>query len=71
MNVQHGMRLWLIFLTISLGLFLSTLDGTIIATALVAIAAEFNNYDQSSWIVIAYTVTYSSMVARSYAQTRN
>lgn len=40
------------------GLFLCTLETTIVATALVTISSEFEEFDSANWIVLAYLVTY-------------
>src|SRR2546423_209381 len=42
-----------------LGLFLSALETTIIATALVTISSDFGHFDKSSWIVVSYFLTYT------------
>ena len=43
-----------------LGLFLATLDTSIVATALVTILTEFDDFARSEWIVLAYLLTYMS-----------
>lgn len=45
-------RLWL-------SLFLSALDGTIVSTALIDISNELKALNQSSWVVVAYFLTYN------------
>lgn len=42
-----------------LGLLLSTLETTIISTALVTIASDLGNFSLSNWIVVSYLVTYT------------
>jgi len=42
-----------------LGVFLSSLETTIIATALVTISSDLGHFDKSSWIVVAYLLTYT------------
>lgn len=42
------------------GVFFSTLDTTIIATALVSIVEELGSFWLSPWIVLAYLLTYMS-----------
>jgi hypothetical protein len=44
-----------------LGLFLSTLDTSIVATALVTILTDFNDFALSPWVVLAYLLTYMGM----------
>jgi hypothetical protein len=43
-----------------IGLLLSSLESTIVATTLVDIAEDFKNYSKSNWVVITYLLTYSS-----------
>jgi len=43
-----------------LGLFLATLDTSIIATALVTIVTELDDFQQSPWIILAYLLLYMS-----------
>lgn len=43
-----------------LALLLSSLESTIVSTALVSIGSEFHNLEQSNWIIISYLLTYSS-----------
>ncbi|ATY61380.1 Major facilitator superfamily general substrate transporter [Cordyceps militaris] len=52
-----GWRLAVIFACIGMGLFLSLLDATVVATMLVDISAEFQDFKTSSWVVLAYTLT--------------
>jgi MFS family permease len=50
-----------------LGVFLSSLETTIIATALVTISSDFGHFDKSSWIVVAYLLTYTGNGHAIYA----
>ena len=45
-----------------IGLLLSSLESTIVSTALVNIADDFKNYNESNWVVITYLLTYSSFL---------
>ncbi|EAQ87974.1 hypothetical protein CHGG_04593 [Chaetomium globosum CBS 148.51] len=45
---------------VALGLFLSMLDSSIVATSLFTIAAEFGDVDSINWVALAYTLTYLS-----------
>ncbi|CAG8439918.1 5459_t:CDS:10 [Dentiscutata heterogama] len=47
----------LVFVGLALAIFLAALDQTIVATALPAIAIEFNALDQISWVGTAYLLT--------------
>jgi hypothetical protein len=42
------------------GLFLSTLDSSIVATALVSVIQDFGSFDRAPWVVLAYMLTYMS-----------
>lgn len=53
-----GWRLVVVLIAAFLGLFLSLLDSTIVAVALTTIADEFGAFDQSSWVITAYLLTY-------------
>ncbi|KAF2655018.1 MFS general substrate transporter, partial [Lophiostoma macrostomum CBS 122681] len=47
---------------LALGIFLSSLDLAIVATALVPIANSLGSFDQSTWIVNSYTLTYTGFL---------
>ncbi|KAF0476398.1 MFS general substrate transporter [Gigaspora margarita] len=47
----------LVFVGLALAIFLAALDQTIVATALPAIALEFNALDQIAWVGTAYLLT--------------
>ncbi|CAD6444310.1 497df385-445e-4097-bfd8-b7a1fd65287b [Sclerotinia trifoliorum] len=55
-----GWRLSLLTLGLCLSLMLSSLDITIVSTALVTISDDLHAFDQSSWIVNSYLTTYFS-----------
>ncbi|WYZ46447.1 hypothetical protein EsH8_IX_000672 [Colletotrichum jinshuiense] len=60
-------RFWLLSVGLCLGLFLSMLDASIVATSLYTISAEFESMDLINWVALAYTLTYLScavLVAR-------
>ncbi|RHZ54245.1 uncharacterized protein CDV56_106912 [Aspergillus thermomutatus] len=57
-----GWRLWVTILALFLGLLLSTLETTIVSTALVTIASELGNYDKSNWIVVSYLFSYTGFL---------
>ncbi|OAA47799.1 Major facilitator superfamily domain, general substrate transporter [Metarhizium rileyi] len=52
-----GWRLAVMFACIGIGLFLSLIDATVVATMLVDISEEFQDFRTSSWVVLAYTLT--------------
>lgn len=50
----------LVFLSLGLGIFIVSIDFTIISTAIPAIAKEFGNFDQIAWIGSAFFLTATS-----------
>lgn len=44
-----------------IGLLLSTLETTIVATALIPISSSLGDYEKSNWIVVSYLLTYTGM----------
>ncbi|GKT62284.1 major facilitator superfamily transporter [Colletotrichum tofieldiae] len=48
----------LVVTSLLLGLFLATLDTSIIATSLITISEEFNDYGNAPWVLLAYLLTY-------------
>ncbi|KAI0539271.1 major facilitator superfamily transporter [Xylaria digitata] len=53
-----SVRLALLGLGLSVGLFLSFLDSSIVATSLFSIGAEFNDIKRVNWVALAYTLSY-------------
>ncbi|KAF4806023.1 Efflux pump FUS6 [Colletotrichum siamense] len=53
-------RFWLLSVGLCLGLFLSMLDSSIVATSLYTIGAEFESMGLINWVALAYTLTYLS-----------
>ncbi|KAF4507046.1 hypothetical protein G6O67_005722 [Ophiocordyceps sinensis] len=51
-------RFWLLSVGVCLGLFLSMIDSTIVATSLYSIGAEFDTVDSVNWVALAYTLAY-------------
>ncbi len=54
------------FKSLFLGLFLSTLDTSIVATALVTIVTELDDFPRSPWVVLAYLLLYMSKLANYF-----
>ncbi|KAF9353002.1 hypothetical protein BGX26_009231 [Mortierella sp. AD094] len=54
-------RRFLVFLGITVTLFLAALDQTIVTTTLPSIAKDFNNFDDISWIGTAYLLTTTAV----------
>ncbi|KAJ3119443.1 hypothetical protein HK100_000316 [Physocladia obscura] len=52
----------MVFVGLALGVFLASLDQTIVAVALQAIAAEFDNLDQINWIATGYLLTSTAFI---------
>ncbi|KAI9832018.1 MAG: hypothetical protein M1819_004562 [Sarea resinae] len=63
--VVYGLRLHIAVLGMSLALFLSALETTIIATSLLKIATHFQDLERSNWVVTMYLVTYNGTVTGS------
>jgi EmrB/QacA subfamily drug resistance transporter len=51
-----GRRLVVVFVGLQLGMILSTIDGTIVATALPSIARDIGGVSRISWVVTSYFV---------------
>lgn len=60
---MQGHRLWLLIAVLCTGLLLSTLETTIIATALISISSDLQDYSRSNWIVASYLLTYTGKPA--------
>ncbi|ESK83651.1 drug resistance subfamily [Moniliophthora roreri MCA 2997] len=58
----YGHKRYLVALGLALILFISALDSTIVAVALPTIGADFNDYQQTSWLVTAYLLTYTAFL---------
>src|SRR5207247_4284194 len=56
-----------IFYGLMLGMFLSALNQTIVATALPTIGREFGDFESLSWVIIAYLLS-STVVAPLYGK---
>ncbi|KAL1841855.1 hypothetical protein VTJ49DRAFT_6532 [Mycothermus thermophilus] len=57
-NALSKLRVTALIIGVSLGLFLSMIDGTIVATALFSIAVEFGDVDNINWVALSYVLTY-------------
>lgn len=51
-------RLTLLIVSLCIGLFLSLLDTSIVATALYSISIDFSATRSSTWVALSYTLTY-------------
>lgn len=58
----EGPRLYVLVLSLCICLFLSTLESTVVGTALVAITNDLKGFDISSWIVTSYLLTYTGFL---------
>ena len=45
-----------------LSLFLASIEGTIVSTALVSITDDLQGFERASWIVTAYLITFTGMI---------
>ncbi|KAF4161425.1 hypothetical protein CNMCM6936_003506 [Aspergillus lentulus] len=53
---------WKLICGLTLPYILSTLDLTIVATAVPSIASHFNKFDELNWIVTAFTLTSTTFI---------
>ncbi|KPI45540.1 putative MFS-type transporter YusP [Cyphellophora attinorum] len=53
---------WKLLLLLLPGFFVSSLDLTVVATALPAIASHFNKFNELNWIVTAFTLTSCAFI---------
>ncbi|BCS18428.1 uncharacterized protein APUU_11256S [Aspergillus puulaauensis] len=54
----HGLRLWIVGFGLLLALFLPSLEVSIVSTSLVTISDDLHGFDQSSWVITSYLLTY-------------
>ncbi|EAW08233.1 putative MFS multidrug transporter [Aspergillus clavatus NRRL 1] len=61
---QHRTRVyrWKLICGLALPYILSTLDLTIVATAVPTIASHFNKFDQLNWIITSFTLTSTAFI---------
>ncbi|KAJ0418663.1 MFS general substrate transporter [Aspergillus carlsbadensis] len=57
-----GARLWLVATGIGLGIFLSAAEITIMSTSLVTITDDLMDYEQGSWLITAYLLTFTGFL---------
>ncbi|KAM0145728.1 hypothetical protein ACHAQE_011114 [Botrytis cinerea] len=58
-NYLSGWALHLLTTALMLAIFLPQVEGTIAATALVSITNDLRGFNESSWIITAYMLTYT------------
>lgn len=47
--------------SVGVGLLLSALETSVIATGLVSISSSLGRYDKANWVVTAYLITYTGV----------
>lgn len=57
----HGCRLTVVMFVMCLGLFLTMVETTITATALISIGNYFNESLKVTWVVLSYLLTYMGL----------
>ncbi|KAL8364857.1 hypothetical protein RB595_003908 [Gaeumannomyces hyphopodioides] len=57
-----GYKLYTLTVGISLALFLSALETTIVSTSLVSMTNALGGFDQRNWVVTAYLLTYTGFL---------
>ena len=50
-------RIWIIFAALIAGMLLSSMDQTIVSTAIRTIADDLNCYQLQAWVTTAYLIT--------------
>ncbi len=62
-NAPHAPHKWVVFLLVAIGIFMSTLDGSIVNVALPTIMAELDS-DMATieWVMMIYLLTVSSLL---------
>ncbi|KAK6532583.1 hypothetical protein TWF281_006766 [Arthrobotrys megalospora] len=63
--VLSDTRLYIIGLGIWISLFLAAFETTVVATSLVDITSEFQDFNRASWIVVVYLLTYNGFLLLS------
>ena len=64
-STQPTRPIWLIILTVSLPMFMASLDNLIVTNALPVIGRELGaTFEQLSWFVNAYTLAFASLSLR-------
>lgn len=57
-------QIMLVFVSLTLGMFLAALDQTLVATALPTIVGELGGLDNLAWVVTAYLLTSTATSPR-------
>ncbi|MBT6504500.1 MAG: MFS transporter, partial [Deltaproteobacteria bacterium] len=56
-------RKWLTMSAVSMGIFLATIDGSIVNVALPTLVKEFNtDFSIIQWVVLGYLLTVSTLI---------
>ncbi|KAF2004138.1 major facilitator superfamily transporter [Amniculicola lignicola CBS 123094] len=58
----EGWRLQVLTLAMCLGLFLASLESTIVSTSLISISNSLHGFQRSSWIVASYLLSYTGFL---------
>ncbi|KAL2810109.1 major facilitator superfamily domain-containing protein [Aspergillus granulosus] len=58
----HGVRLWMVGFGLCLGLFLPSLEISIVSTSLVSITDDFHGFNRSTWVITSYLLTYTGFL---------
>ncbi|KAK8052189.1 MFS multidrug transporter [Apiospora rasikravindrae] len=62
LDILSGWRLWVTHGCLLCGLFMASLESSIVATALVPISVAFLDGQNANWIVAAYLITYTAFL---------
>ncbi|KAL4778560.1 major facilitator superfamily domain-containing protein, partial [Aspergillus varians] len=58
----HGLQLWAVGFGLLLSLFLPSLEVSIVSTSLVSVTDDLHGFDQSTWVITAYLLTYTGFL---------
>ncbi|KAG8408830.1 hypothetical protein J3458_019845 [Metarhizium acridum] len=64
-----GIRQKVLMASLLVGLLFSSLDTSIVATSLVTVSHELNDFANAPWIILAYLLTYMGMLTLDVAYT--
>ncbi|KAI1300940.1 putative multidrug resistance protein fnx1 [Xylaria venustula] len=61
-NYLQGWRVWLIFASLMLMMFMVTFEIPVVATSIVAITTDIGGTNESSWLLTSYLLGYVSII---------
>ncbi|KAI0100816.1 putative multidrug resistance protein fnx1 [Nemania sp. FL0031] len=64
-NYLQGWRVWVVFASLAIMMFMVTFEIPVVATAIVAITVDIGGANQSSWLLTSYLLGYISIIVIS------